>query len=473
MPQENNIPSKNSDTSQFKVDVVPLHHTRRGGPLIDTARDFIHTRNEGFEAAAKLEADIAHLQKLREKPPRRNIFKRRRQRRALANWLEREGYGAPDAAHSQLSDRYTRIVENTEGISSRLEAVWLPQVRKVLDELHDDDKAYADSLFRAHGFPNDALEACDQQAAAAGQDPNVLVWLSQKPTANNLYGASDQELESILLWNATCTERMAANPEGVERMVNEYLAKINTKVAEGQLDASWTDATPAISRVIVGDIMNIRFLGYKGVSQRGSYSSSDQTLTLWPYELEDENNSSHVCDHECTHALGGFKEKWLDEGFAEIFTRIINNQDPFGESTVYEMNRQGIKKLLEGAGTTCKDASAFFIGHDAEANEARLGEFLAQAYGGNDVLTIITNAYRESFENNDVKLLNPEMGADAFFVATYTATFISDLFKDAQHDPRAVAEYTKHLALSTKSQLKYIALKHAHGLFAGMADEYS
>jgi len=467
MPNENQTSPHNPEA--FSLDIVPVHHTRNGGPIIETAGDQIRNRETLAGAAADLQTDIAHLQELRELPPRRNIFKRRRQRRALNDWLERKGFIDVDEAHSKLSEEHTKATKGVDTVAADLEQIWLPKVRESLGKLHEDNKDYADKLFRAHDFPGDVLEACEKQAGATGHTANILTWLSQTPTTENPYGATSEQLESVLLWNASCTERMAANPEGVRQTIDEHFSQINKRVIEGKLDESWAHAKPEISRVIIGDIMAIRFLGYKDVRRGGNYNSETKSLTLWPYELEDENYTAHICKHECDHALGGFKEQWLNEGFTEAFTLIIEDKDPFGESNIYNSNRLAIKKLLEGANLTCKDASAFFIGRDVETNEARLGEFLTQAYDGNDVLSAVNAAYRESFQDDDNKLYDPETEDAALFVAALTALTIGDLFKDARQNAQAVAEHVKQLAVDA-SEPRYIAFKHAYFLFADMAD---
>ncbi|HSE61888.1 MAG TPA: hypothetical protein VLA88_06385 [Candidatus Saccharimonadales bacterium] len=469
MHNEKTTPSHSADPEAFTPDIIPIHQSRNGGPIIEMAGNQIRSREMLTGAAAELQADIAHLQELRELPPRRNIFKRRRQKRALNDWLSRNHYVDADEAHSDLFEQHASTAKDAEAMAADVEQVWLPKVRESLGELHEEDKDYADKLFRAHDFPNDILDACDQQSSAAGRKPNILNWLSQKPSAEDPFGADDQQLESVLLWNASCTERMATNPEGVARTISGHFQQINQRVAEGKLDESWANAKPDISRVIIGDIMDVRFLGYGDIRRGGTYNRENKSLTLWPYELEEENSTAHICKHECDHALGGFKEKWLNEGFTEAFTLIIEDKDPFEESNVYNSNRLGIKKLLEGADLTCKDVSAFFIGHDVESNEAQLHEFLTQAYDGNDVLGAVNAAYRESFQDDDNKLHDPKTEDEAFFVAALTALTISDLFKDAQRNADAITEHVKQLALDASS-LKYIAFKHAYLFFAKMAD---
>jgi hypothetical protein len=376
---------------------------------------------------------------------------RLRQRRRLRTWLERKKLLSPEHANEEFKYQRESSRQNEEFAS--LDETELSYIRTAFGKYTDFSRKRGDALLRKYNFPAELIDACDAQSGPDGTT-NVITWLSTEPTDDSPYGATDEQLEAALLWNADHTETLAANPEEFTAMVESYLGDIQKAVDDGRLDPVWATIAPSVDRIVVGDIFDEEIMGVNGYLRGGVYYENDRELAVWPYEEDEEDGSTrHSVAHETTHAMGGFKTRWVNEAYTERFSCIIEGTDPdeTDDNLTYIKGREAIANLYKLAPKPIGDleVSACFAGDDREQNEQALIALFQDAYNGHDIIGLLNEAESKMLDDFR-KAASPEwqIKADACVhetadLITYAVNMVST---HPSSIPRLIDMFEKQLA---------------------------
>lgn len=288
----------------------------------------------------------------------------------MKKWLSEHGFASKNALAASHERSNHKIAFHEIDIKEDI-----ADYRNYLLRYSDAQRAKASELLIAYKAPQSIIEACSRDTPQ-DEDLDIISWLAHEPTTDEPYGATQKEIEDLLLWNADHTEWHCKNNEVLMNAAQDYHHAIIELVRADEIDAEWADAHANLQRIIVADILDPKFLD----EERGNFDRPTKAITIWPYETDSTPPTDHVMAHELTHAYGGFRTKWFNEGMAERITALIKGDRV---SHGYTQETWAIQHLIDGAQeVNDRSLSVCFLGNDIDENERQLRYYIQDTYGG-------------------------------------------------------------------------------------------